>query len=130
MRPTDSVTPPDAPRRAPTGASRPGRHRTLAAPDRCDTTDARLPPAPPSPIKATVTTQELIVFWRLTDGSRCVVTPHGDGMWELRVVRDREAPMLVENYRDPRVLYERARALRRVFAERAVAREQVGHGAA
>ncbi len=59
-------------------------------------------------------TSEILVFWRHVNGTRCVVVAAGPGRWQLRVTRGDQA-ILVEDYSDPHVLFERALALRAVY---------------
>ncbi len=61
------------------------------------------------------TGRELIVFWRLADGLRCVVVQHNTGTWQLRVLRKHEPPVLTEEFADPTALFNRARSLRWEF---------------
>ncbi len=62
---------------------------------------------------------ELVVFWRLSDGTRCAVVYDPPRGWQLRVVRGCDAPLLTEHYADPHALLARAHALRAVFERNA-----------
>jgi hypothetical protein len=59
--------------------------------------------------------QELVVFWRLPNGTRCAVAPARPTGWELRVTRGPEV-LLSEHFADPHALFARALALRKEFA--------------
>ncbi len=59
-------------------------------------------------------TGEILVFWRHTNGTRCVVVATGTGTWQLQVLCG-DQRLLVENYLDAHVLFERAMALRAVY---------------
>lgn len=69
--------------------------------------------------RAVIMESELIIFWRLKSGVRCVVA-EGQGItrWQLRVVRESDPPLLVEDFSDAVELFARARALQSVFAVR------------
>lgn len=54
--------------------------------------------------------QELVLFWKLANGTRCVVVQH-DMRWQLRVIRQADV-LLAEDYEDPLALMARAQALR------------------
>lgn len=54
--------------------------------------------------------QELVLFWKLANGTRCVVVQLGSH-WQLRVIRHLEV-LLAEDYQDPSKLMARAKALR------------------
>ena len=58
---------------------------------------------------------ELVVFWRLSDGTRCVVVHDPPRAWQLRVVRGCDIPLLTENHPDPHHLLARAYELRTMF---------------
>jgi hypothetical protein len=59
--------------------------------------------------------KELVVFWRLRDGTRCVVLHDAPGGWQLRVIRGGDAPLLTERFLDPHALLARALELRAAF---------------
>jgi hypothetical protein len=62
---------------------------------------------------ASVSADELVLFWKLANGTRCVVVQHED-RWQLRVIRQAET-LLAEDYEDGVALMTRAKALRLQF---------------
>jgi hypothetical protein len=54
--------------------------------------------------------QELVLFWKLSNGTRCVVVQQG-AHWQLRVIRQNEL-LLAEDYRDAAMVLARAKDLR------------------
>lgn len=56
---------------------------------------------------------ELVLFWRLANGTRCVVVQAGV-CWQLRVMRHAEV-LLSEDFVDAAELMARAKALRLEF---------------
>ena len=63
--------------------------------------------------------KELVVFWRLRDGTRCVVLHDAPVGWQLRVVRGCEPPLQIERFSDPHALLARALELRATYARQA-----------
>ncbi len=59
--------------------------------------------------------RELVVFWRLSDGTRCVVMHDPPRGWQLRVVCGCDPPLLTEHFADAPTLLARAQALRALF---------------
>ncbi len=59
--------------------------------------------------------KELVVFWRLSDGTRCSVLHDPPRGWLLRVARDGEPSLLTEHYSESDLLLTRALQLRAVF---------------
>jgi hypothetical protein len=62
---------------------------------------------------AAVSAEELILFWKLANGTRCVVVQNGE-LWQLRVLRQNEL-LLSEDYEDGIAVINRAKALRLEF---------------
>jgi hypothetical protein len=60
-----------------------------------------------------VSAPELVLFWKLANGTRCVVVQLGV-RWQLRVIRHSEV-LLSEDYEDPTALMSRAKVLRPQF---------------
>ena len=60
-----------------------------------------------------VSAQELVLFWKLANGTRCVVVQQGV-RWQLRVIRHAEL-LLSEDYEDSTALMARAKVLRLQF---------------
>ncbi len=59
--------------------------------------------------------KELVVFWRLSDGTRCAVVHDPPRGWQLRVARGADCLLLVEHFSDPQLLLARALALRAAY---------------
>jgi hypothetical protein len=57
--------------------------------------------------------QELVLFWKLANGTRCVVVQHGT-MWQIRVIRHGDL-LLSEDYQDPELVLARSKDLRLHF---------------
>jgi hypothetical protein len=57
---------------------------------------------------------EIIIFWRLPDGTRCSVLGQQASKWRLVVTRG-DAELLIEDYPSARALFDRARELRPLF---------------
>jgi hypothetical protein len=68
---------------------------------------------PVSDSEPKVSAQELVLFWKLANGTRCVVVQHGVH-WQLRVIRHAEL-LLSEDYEDAAIVMARAKALRLQF---------------
>ncbi len=64
-------------------------------------------------------TKEVVIFWRLPDGTRCAVLADPRHGWQLQVVR-MGALLLSEQFSDPHRLLARANELRPLF-EKSVA---------
>lgn len=57
---------------------------------------------------------EIVIFWRLPDGTRCSVVPGEQRTWRLLVIR-MGTHLLDEDFADPYALLARARELRLVY---------------
>jgi len=79
------------------------------------------PPIKPSSIRMELDAarSEILVFWRLPDGTRCSVVRGPTDNWRLLVLREGRE-VLTEDFADPRELLYRAEQLRPVF-QRSVA---------
>ncbi len=66
---------------------------------------------------------EILVFWRLPDGTRCVVGHAEGGGWQLRVTRGEEQ-LLAEHHDNAPDLFARAQQVRDFFRSRAAAIER------
>ncbi len=59
----------------------------------------------------TGTDREMVIFWRLPDGTRCSVLEHAPGLWRL-VVRQGSRQLFQEDFADRRDVLRRAGELR------------------
>ncbi len=59
-------------------------------------------------------TKEVMIFWRLPDGTRCAVLEDPKHGWQLQVTR-LATVLLAEQFDNPYRLLERATALRPLF---------------
>ncbi len=61
---------------------------------------------------------EIMVFWKLPDGTRCSVLRHEVSKWRLVVTRH-NAELLAEDYVSAKMLFDRAQDLRLAFGRAA-----------
>jgi hypothetical protein len=61
-------------------------------------------------------TKEVMIFWRLPDGTRCAVLEDPHHGWRLQVTR-MGTVLVTEQFSDPHRLWDRASALRPLFVK-------------